>query len=146
MVTAVEIIQVFNPPLIEAYYQLRFEVLRKPWHQTFDSTMDSTESISHHFIGLLNNQVVATGRLEPIKEKVFQVRSMAVHPQYQRQGIGEQMLEYLEKFSLAKGMLKIELDARENALNFYKKCGYATTEKSYLLFNEIQHFKMEKWL
>jgi len=38
----------------------------------------------------------------------------------------------------------IVLDAREPAVGFYLKLGYMITEKSYLLFNEIQHFRMTK--
>ena len=36
------------------------------------------------------------------------------------------------------------LDAREPATGFYEKLGYRITEKTYLLFNEIQHYRMIK--
>jgi hypothetical protein len=38
------------------------------------------------------------------------------------------------------------LQARENAVGFYKRCGYAVKEKSYLMWEVIQHYLMEKEL
>ena len=34
--------------------------------------------------------------------------------------------------------------SRLGAVDFYKKLGYQVAEKSYLLFDEIQHFQMRK--
>jgi predicted GNAT family N-acyltransferase len=36
------------------------------------------------------------------------------------------------------------LEARENAVPFYKSLGYEILKKSYLLFGEIQHYTMHK--
>ena len=36
------------------------------------------------------------------------------------------------------------LNARENAVLFYKKLGYHITEKSNLLYGKIQHYRMKK--
>jgi predicted GNAT family N-acyltransferase len=36
------------------------------------------------------------------------------------------------------------LQSRENSVKFYESLGYAVKEKTYLLFNEIQHFLMIK--
>jgi ribosomal protein S18 acetylase RimI-like enzyme len=38
------------------------------------------------------------------------------------------------------------LDAREPAVGFYEKLGYEVTGESYLLFNSIQHFRLQKTL
>ena len=40
----------------------------------------------------------------------------------------------------------VVLEARENAVPFYESLGYSMIEKSYLLFGEIQHFRMKKAL
>ena len=42
------------------------------------------------------------------------------------------------------GAQEIILHARENAVNFYKHCGYTVVEKSYLMWGEIQHYLMKK--
>jgi hypothetical protein len=39
-----------------------------------------------------------------------------------------------------------ELQARENAVAFYERNGFHVVKPSFLLFNEIQHFLMEKML
>ena len=34
--------------------------------------------------------------------------------------------------------------ARENALNFYRSCGYTLLTKTHLLYGIIQHYQMRK--
>jgi ribosomal protein S18 acetylase RimI-like enzyme len=51
---------------------------------------------------------------------------------------------FAEKISKNRGDKKIILHAREVALGFYEKLGYQLVNKSHLLFDEIQHYLMEK--
>jgi ribosomal-protein-alanine N-acetyltransferase len=54
----------------------------------------------------------------------------AVQPGYQRQGIGRQLLEWLEASARTAGIFKIHLELRASnvgALAFYEKLGYRTT-------------------
>ena len=44
----------------------------------------------------------------------------------------------------SQGILTFE--ARENAVPFYKSLGYQIEQESYLLFGEIQHYRMKKAL
>jgi predicted GNAT family N-acyltransferase len=53
---------------------------------------------------------------------------------------------YLEEKARLKGWTEIVLEARENAVPFYKALGYTIITESYLLFGEIQHFRMQKQL
>lgn len=43
-------------------------------------------------------------------------------------------------------MKYIVLDARDGAVNFYKKNGYHVEGDSYILFDTIPHFRMKKSL
>ena len=52
----------------------------------------------------------------------------------------------LEQEAGNRNINSIVLDAREPAVGFYEKLGYSIEKKSYLLFNEIQHFRMRKHL
>jgi predicted GNAT family N-acyltransferase len=45
---------------------------------------------------------------------------------------------------MQSGRSKIFLQARENAVPFYITMGFRVTEKTFLLFEKIQHFAMEK--
>lgn len=131
----------------EQYYTIRYEVLRKPWNQPVSSTKDETEDQSKHFLVADENEnYVAAGRLQFNSTVEAQIRSMAVTKENQGKKIGSLLLTFLEEKAREKRIEKIILDARENAIEFYKANGYEIYEKSYLLFDTIQHFKMSKLL
>ncbi|MHB8258938.1 MAG: GNAT family N-acetyltransferase [Bacteroidia bacterium] len=136
--------QPITPKEFETYYQLRYEVLRKPWNQPPGSELDETDNTSTHAFIKNNDIAIACARLLFVDDEIAQVRSMAVHPAYQQKGLGKLVLTYLEEVAQKNNRLKVILHARENALKFYEKCGYNRKEKSYLLFGEIQHYLMEK--
>ena len=69
---------------------------------------------------------------------------MAVHDSYQGKGLGKLIVDFLEHKGRELNLKIIELQARENAVEFYKRCGYAIKQKSFLLWNQIQHYLMEK--
>ena len=128
----------------EIYYKLRYEVLRKPWHQPLGTEVDNTDGESIHAFIKIDNIAIACARLHFTDNLTAQMRSMAVHPNYQGKGIGKQIIAYLEGIAQKNNCNKIILHARKNAVKFYESCGYSVKEKSYLLFNEIQHYLMEK--
>lgn len=129
------------------YFRIRYEVLRKPWNQHPSSTKDDAENISLHWLMTdLNNRAVATGRLQINSPDEGQLRSMAVSPDLQGKGLGTLMVEEIEKEARKRNLKRIILDARENAVEFYKQNGYEVIDTSYLLFGIIPHFKMTKTL
>ena len=52
----------------------------------------------------------------------------------------------LSKEPVTRHRLEIILNARENAVNFYKNSGYEVIRETYILFDKIQHFEMKKVL
>ena len=130
----------------EQYYNLRYEVLRKPWFQPKGSEKDDGDKSSIHrmIIDESNGKAVAVGRLQFNTSEEAQIRYMAVSGNYQLKGYGNIIVKTLEDIALNKGIRNIILQARENALKFYWKNGYEIIEKSYLLFDEIQHWLMVK--
>ena len=128
----------------EIYYQLRYEVLRKPWGQAVGSELDETDDTSIHAFIKQDNLAITCSRLHFVDNITAQIRYMAVHPNYQGKGIGKLVISYLESIAKDNKCKKIILHARENAVKFYESCGYSVKEKSYLLFDEIQHYLMEK--
>lgn len=130
----------------EQYYNLRYEVLRKPWLQPKGSEKDDGDKSSIHrmIIDESNGKAVAVGRLQFNTSEEAQIRYMAVSDNYQLKGYGNIIVKTLEDIALNKGIRNIILHARENALKFYWKNGYEIIEKSYLLFDEIQHWLMVK--
>jgi len=144
----VKIIEPKTPAEFEKYYALRYELLRKPWSQPKGSERDDGDETSIHrmIINESNGSAVAVGRLQFNSDEEAQIRYMAVSDNYQLKGYGNIIVKTLEDIALKKGIRNIVLQARENTLKFYWKNGYEIIEKSYLLFDEIQHWLMVKEL
>ena len=75
-----------------------------------------------------------------------QIRYMAVEVSAQGNGVGSALLAELERIAREQKFTSIVLHARETALPFYLHHGYAQIEKTHMLFNSIQHYKMLKHL
>ncbi len=129
----------------EAYYRLRYEVLRKPWNQPLGSEKDADEATSTH-VCIKNEQdeIIAVCRLQAVDKDIAQIRYMAIKENLHGKGLGKQIMNYTEGLAKEQGFTAIHLHARENAVEFYKSCGYITQEKSYLLWGLIQHYLMTK--
>lgn len=130
-----------------AYFDLRFSVLRAPWKQAKGSEQAPDDVESLH--GLLLNsegEALAVGRIHALSDTDAQVRFMAVNPKHRRLGLGKAILHYLEALAQRKYPLleRICLQARESAVPFYLSQGYTVKEKTFLLFDTIQHYLMEK--
>ena len=130
------------------YYNLRYEVLRKPWGQPLGSERDEREETSIHrmIIDKKTGNALAVGRLQFNSTHEAQIRYMAVADDLQGKGLGSQIISALEDVARGKGIQRIILSARENALQFYKNNGYEIMEKTHLLFGKIQHWLMRKEL
>ena len=129
------------------YYHLRWKILRAPWHQPEGSEVDDIEDQCFHVIAVdEKNNVIAVARLQYNSDTEAQIRYMAVAREYERQGIGRKLVNALEQHAQDSSCKNIILHAREPAMGFYQKLGYRVIEKSYLLFDEIQHFRMMKEL
>jgi len=132
---------------LEKYFDLRYEILRKPWNQPRSSTRDEWENQSIHVLMLdEQNEAIACGRLQLNSKEEGQIRSMAVVNAMQRKGLGRKIIDYIEAKANELKLKTITLDARINAVKFYESCGYKVIGESYLLFGVIPHFKMEKKL
>ncbi len=130
----------------KAYYALRFNVLREPWNQPLGSEVLADEDQAIHAIAVEDNEVLGVARMHESAEKQGQVRCVATATAAQGKGIGRAIMAYLEDQAKAKGWTEIVLEARENAVPFYQRIGYTIIAESYLLFGEIQHYRMKKAL
>jgi N-acetylglutamate synthase-like GNAT family acetyltransferase len=131
---------------IDAIINLRYAVLRKPWDKPKASATDELELRSiNAFIGQ-DGKTIACGRLQDNSSGLGQIRYMAVHPNFQGKGLGKLIVAKLEEQANAIGLTTIELQARENAVEFYKSQGYVVKEMSFKLWDIIQHYLMTKEL
>ena len=130
----------------EKYFELRWRILRAPWKQLKGSEQDDEEDRSYHIMAMENDLLIGVARLQFPEQNIAQLRYMAIVRRYQNKGIGREIVAYMEDIARKNNAEQLILHARNNALGFYEKLGYKITEKSYLLFNSIQHYKMRKEL
>ncbi|SHJ68706.1 Predicted N-acyltransferase, GNAT family [Hymenobacter daecheongensis DSM 21074] len=138
-----------SPADFAAYYHLRYQVLRQPWNQPEGSERaddDDAPTTRHLMLHTPDGQLAGVGRLSPGGPAQAQVRFMAVAPAWQGHGVGRQLLEALEAEARRQGFAECVLHAREAAVPFYTRLGYAVVAPSHTLFGSIRHFLMRKAL
>jgi N-acetylglutamate synthase-like GNAT family acetyltransferase len=128
----------------ESYYRLRFKILREPWNQPVGSEVLADESEAIHAMVIEDGQIIGVARMHKSGENQGQVRCVAVAAKAQGKGVGKAIMLHLESKAKEMSMQEIILEARENAVPFYKSIGYVIEKESYLLFGEIQHYRMKK--
>ena len=131
---------------IDAIIDLRYDILRKPWNQPKETSTDGMEDTAINAFIEDNGKVVACGRLQDNGNELGQIRYMAVDANCQGKGLGKLIVAKLEEEANAINLTRIELQARENALEFYKNQGYVIKEASFKLWDIIQHYLMTKEL
>ena len=129
---------------LSSIIELRFEVLRKPWNKPKETATDELEASSINAYIKEGDEVIACGRLQNNGDGIGQIRFMAVDLNYQQKGLGKLIIKRLEAEAHTLKLKTLELQARENAIDFYKSCGYTIKQKTFCLWNIIQHYLMIK--
>jgi N-acetylglutamate synthase-like GNAT family acetyltransferase len=143
----IQVKEAADPVSLEKIIGLRYEILRKPWDQTFESASDNLEECSiNAYAEDHSGRAIACGRLQKNDERTGQIRYMAVDKGSQGKGLGRAVLHYLERRAREEGLKTVILQARENAVPFYEAQGYTVVEKTFLLWGKIQHYLMQKTL
>ena len=129
---------------IDAIIDLRYDILRKPWNQAKETSTDGMEDAAINAFIEDNGKVIACGRLQDNGGGIGQIRYMAVDANYQGKGLGKLIVSKLEEEARNINLHTVELQARENAVEFYKSQGYVVKETSFKLWDIIQHYLMTK--
>lgn len=74
----------------------------------------------------------------------FQIRGMAVLPEFQRKGFGEDLVKHCETFVNNQKSITIWFNARENAVPFYEKLGYNKIGNPFSIADIGLHYLMKK--
>jgi len=145
MTTGIKVVEPKSIEEFESYFQLRWEILRKPWGQPKGSERDESDFVGFNRM-VLNEKghPIGVGMLLINSVQEAQIRFMAVSENCQGMKVGTQLMDCLESIACEHKCAHIILQSRENAVKFYEKNGFKVVEKSYLLFGEIQHFLMQK--
>lgn len=129
------------------YYDLRWQILRAPWSQPRGSERDEREPTADH-AALFDERgtLLAVGRLHLNSPAEAQIRYMAVADAARGQGLGRQIVEYLEETARERGANVVVLNARKEVATFYQRLGYEVVGPGPTMFGAIAHVKMQKLL
>lgn len=136
----------FASPEYDLAVRLRTDVLRKPIGLEFTVEQLAAEWSDVHLACFDARQnMVGCLILTKKDSKTVKMRQVAVAENCQGLGVGRRLVEFSETWAVRNGFEKMELNARETAIPFYRKLNYPTVGER---FEEvgIPHFKMEKHL
>lgn len=128
----------------EAYYDLRYRILREPLNKPRGSERNDGDVTGIHLALYDEGTLKAITRLDQPEATISQVRFVAVDSNTRGKGYGRLIMEAAENRSMEMGNHKMILHARDYALDFYLKIGYTNLGKSYKLYDILQHYEMEK--
>ena len=130
----------------EAYYDLRYRVMREPLGKERGSERNEGDSTGIHFALYEDGTILGIARLDKVDDQICQVRFVAIESHLQGKGLGNKLMIAVEEHGAQIGYTKMILHARDYALSFYEKLGYQLIGPSYKLFDVLQHYEMEKQL
>ena len=122
--------------------ELRRRVLRAPLGLDFSEEDLAAEADQLHLVAFGEGTALGCLILVPIKLG-FKMRQVAVDPEFQRRGIGEQLVRESERIAVEMGAAKMELNARLTAVDFYKRLGYTVVGEEFIEVG-IPHLNMLK--
>ena len=110
---------------------LRISLFFDGFNNSQELINDTQENSSFHLACMNDDDVViGTGRLT-ISNHAGIISQMAIDRNYQRQGVGKEILNLLIKKSIELNLKKIELRARITAIQFYTKFKFKVEGVSY---------------
>ncbi len=127
----------------EETIDLRNEVFRKPWGLDIKDDDLSPDKDMDIFGAYLNEELIGTVFLAEHKEGIARVRNVAIYEEYQGQGLGKYLMNFIEDIAREKGYEKSFLMGRTIVEDFYKGLGYKTIGQAYD-YRTIPHVDMIK--
>ena len=133
-------------------YPIRHAVLRKgkPLQSCFFT--NDTKKSTLHIGAYLKDELIGVVSVykennEQFKnQNQFQVRGMAVLEQYQKKGVGKKLINRILSDYKTDKKKTILLNAREEAIQFYKKIGFTEIKTIFVNETNIPHKVMFKEL
>jgi predicted GNAT family N-acyltransferase len=124
---------------------LRWRVLREPLGLGRDAVEFPFEAESLHLVALEAGRVVACVLFHPEGPGTGRLLQMAVEPWKQGTGLGTRLVRALEDEVARRGFREVTLHARDTAVGFYARLGYAPIGPPYLEVG-IPHQNMRRRL
>lgn len=126
-------------------FDVRIEVFVHEQNVPLENELDEFEDVSKHIIGYDDNQrPIATARYRDYNG-VAKMERVAVLKDYRKQGIGRDLMKYIETIAKNDGFSKAVLNGQIQAQAFYESLGYKA-EGDVFLEENIEHITMSKAL
>ena len=133
-----------NPTVLKLHELGLAEIGSKPDYKNYiDKDLREIEEVylkqGDFIVGEYEGKVVAMVAFKKVNEGVAELKRMRVNPGYQSRGIGQALIEELEKRAKDLGFRKMILDSSPywvKAQHFYKKNGYKEIRRG---LNENKH-------
>lgn len=136
-----------TPEQFSEYFDLRWRILRATWDRLRGSEKDEFDEGAYHVTARdQDGRLLGIGRLHFNSDEEGQIRFMAVEEEYRGFGVGRAIINKLEEIARARGAARIVLNARDNVLGFYQRCGYSIIGPGPTMFDKVKHSRMEKIL
>lgn len=125
-------------------YPLRRAVLRKNMPNESHEFNGDFDGNTFHLGYFNDNQLLGIVTIMKNGE-VAQIRGMAVDEHQQGKGIGRELMIMAEKMLTQENVHKIWMNARETAVPFYEKLGYAIEGEIFMIKPIGFHYLMTKY-
>jgi len=102
--------------------------------------IDDQDKVCTHIVGRFpDNQIAVTARLFT-NNTPLRLGRLAVHPDFQKHGIGTQLMNYLDSIIESKS---IEMNAQSYLINWYSELGWIVSGSEFLECG-MKHIRMVK--
>jgi ribosomal protein S18 acetylase RimI-like enzyme len=139
-----------TPDEFARYFELRWQVLRDPFGQPRGSERDELDAegsgTEHAVIFTDAGEAVAAGRIQLNTPAEAQVRYMAVAESQRGLGLGRLIVRRLEEIARSRGASYAVLNARDEAVGFYRSLGYEVVGVGPTIFGTVTHSRMQRTL
>jgi GNAT superfamily N-acetyltransferase len=137
---------------LEAYYQLRYERLRKPHGLPRGSELEGDiEKTSSHLVAKVDGRIVGAAcwavgmdrNPDTGARKIFvRFRQMAVDPEFEGKGLGGIFMRHVEEVSRKLGAAEVRGNVRAENVEYFKRFGWVIIGPGVNLFDEIESVEM----
>lgn len=113
---------------------IRSTVFSKEQHFCPLIEFDNTDKTAYHTVLYLDGKPIGTGRAfkNPKTPSEFHLGRIAILKPYRGMKLGNQIMNYLEKYSISQGATKLVLSAQVRVKKFYLGLGYIPVGNEYL--------------
>ena len=132
---------------LEAVHEIECQIFSVPWSiSTFAKDLMSDKT--NYIVALSDGRIVGYAGLWKMFDEGH-INNIGVHPDYWRQGIGEQLLLELLVRGRKMGILNFTLEVRASntgAIKLYEKCGFVSVGERKNYYIEPNENAVIMWL